>query len=52
MLTHNLSDKKLGGKRFGLIVPMAYKRFNREATKEDMDRAHVLGKRYLHICRL
>ena len=41
-----MSDKKLGvdGQRFGLIVPMAYKRFNREANKEDMDKAHVLGE--------
>jgi len=42
ILTHNLSQKN-NKQRYGILVPITYKQLCPTASREDMDKAHVLG---------
>ncbi len=42
VLTHNLSISVLG-QRVGLLVPITYRHLKKDATKEEMRKAHLLG---------
>ena len=43
VLTHNLSLKTLN-QRYGILVPITYKQLHPNASKEEMNQAHILGK--------
>ncbi len=47
VLAHNLSPSTLGSKRYGVLVPLTYKQLVPDATKEQMDKAHILGNYFL-----
>ncbi len=49
VLAHNLSPSTLGSKRYGVLVPLTYKQLVPDATKEQMDKAHILGNLYFLI---
>ena len=42
VLTHNLSGSVLG-QRVGLLVPITYKQLRKDADREEMRKAHLLG---------
>jgi len=42
VLTHNLSLKTLN-QRYGILVPITYKQLHPNASKEEMNQAHILG---------
>ena len=48
VLAHNLSPQMLGDKRYGVLVPLTYRQLHPDATNEQMDKAHMLGKTTLH----